>query len=72
VKLKCFDHIRKHKDALYAKKVRLDGLRALYATHEQMGHAPSPGSYMWELREKIRHVEKALKVMADSDEVLFT
>jgi hypothetical protein len=65
VKLKCFDHIRKHKDALYAKKVRLDGLRALYETHEQAGHVPIPGSYMFELRRKIRHVEKSLKVMAE-------
>jgi hypothetical protein len=65
VKLKCFDHIRKHQDTLYAKKVRLDGLRALYATHEQAGQAPIPGSYMWELRKRIRHVEKSLKVMAE-------
>ena len=70
--MKTFDLHKKHRDALYAKKQRLDGLRALYATHEQMGLVPIPGTYMWRLREKIRHVEKALKAMADSDEVFFT
>ena len=70
--MKPFDRERKHRDALYAKKMRLDGLRALYATHEEAGHFPLPGNYMWDLRVKIRNVEKELKVMADSDEVLFT
>jgi hypothetical protein len=69
--MKAFDHIRKHRDALYAKKVRLDGLRALYATHEAAGHVPVPGNYMWTLRVKIRGVENQLKAMADSDEVVF-
>jgi hypothetical protein len=71
VKIKAFDHIRKHRDALYSKKLRLDGLRALYATHEEAGYFPIPGNYMWGLRVKIRNVEKELKAMADSDEVLF-
>jgi hypothetical protein len=62
---------RKHREALYAKIVRLDGLRALYATHEQMGQVPLPRNYMWILRIKIRSVENQLKAMADSDEFLF-
>ena len=69
--MKAFDRERKHREALYAKKVRLDGLRALYATHEQMGLVPIPGNYMWTLRVRIRSVENQLKAMADSDEVLF-
>ena len=62
---------RKHREALYAKKERLDGLRALYATHQQAGDFPRPGNYMWTLRAKIRDVREQLQAMADSDEVLF-
>ena len=69
--MKAFEREKKHREALYAKKVRLDGLRALYATHEEAGHVPIPGNYMWKLRVKIRGVENQLKAMADSDEVIF-
>lgn len=59
---------RKHRDAMVAKKERLDGLRAILATHEQAGEHPVPGNYLWKLRVKIRSVESNLKAMADSDQ----
>jgi hypothetical protein len=55
-----------HRDKLRAKKQRLEGLRDLYRTYEQAGHAPTPNSYMWKLRTKIHSVETQLRVMADS------
>jgi hypothetical protein len=57
-----------HRDKLRAKKERLDGLRGLYATYEQAGQKPYPGSYMADLRRRIASTQNQLKAMAYSDE----
>jgi hypothetical protein len=59
----------KHREKLLSKKQRLDGLRDLYATYEQAGKLPIPGSYMWDLRAKIHAVENQLRVMANAEDV---
>jgi hypothetical protein len=66
--MKTIDIHRKHVEAMVAKKERLEGLRALFATHEQFGEHPVPRNYMWNLRVKIRSVENQLREMADSDQ----
>jgi hypothetical protein len=57
-----------HREKLRAKKERLDGLRGLYATYEQAGHRPRPGTYMQSLRKRISSVQNQLRAMAYSDE----
>jgi hypothetical protein len=57
-----------HREKLRAKKERLDGLRGLYATYEEAGQQPYPGSYMAELRRRIASTQNQLKAMAYSDE----
>jgi hypothetical protein len=53
-----------HRAKLLAKYERLQGLRDLYATYEQAGCEPYPGSDMAKLRTKITSVRAQLKVMA--------
>jgi hypothetical protein len=55
-----------HRAKLVAKYERLQGLRALYATREQMGEEPLPGSYMQKLRARIASTNNQLKAMAGS------
>jgi hypothetical protein len=55
-----------HRSKLAAKYERLEGLRALYATYEQAGHEPLPGSDMAELRRRIASTHNQLKAMAGS------
>lgn len=57
----------KHRAALVAKRERLEGLRKLYATYEQKGEVPAPGSYMLRLRKKIYATNQQLKAMAGWD-----
>jgi hypothetical protein len=57
-----------HREKLRAKKERLEGLRGLYATYEQAGHQPRPGSYMQSLRKRISSVQNQLRAMAYFDE----
>jgi hypothetical protein len=55
-----------HRTKLVAKYERLQGLRALYATYEQAGHQPLPGSDMQKLRARIASTQNQLKAMAGS------
>jgi hypothetical protein len=55
-----------HRTKLAAKYERLQGLRDLYATYEQAGQQPLPGSYMAELRRRIASTQNQLKAMAGS------
>jgi hypothetical protein len=55
-----------HRSKLAAKYERLQGLRDLYATYEQAGEQPLPGSYMAELRRRIASTNNQLKAMAGS------
>jgi len=51
---------------LEAKYQRLQGLRDLYATYEQAGHQPHPGSYMAELSKRIYSTQTQLNTMTGS------
>jgi hypothetical protein len=61
-----YEKALKHRARLAAKADRLHGLRDLYATYEQAGHQPYPGSYMAELRERIHATQIQLNAMAGS------
>jgi hypothetical protein len=55
-----------HRSKLARKYERLQGLRDLYATYEQAGEQPYPGSYMAGLRQRIASTQNQLKAMAGS------
>jgi hypothetical protein len=60
---------REHREKMLSKKQRLEGLRQLYATYEEVGERPMAGSYMRELRAKIRAIETQLRVMSQACDV---
>lgn len=61
-----YEREMKHRAKLAAKWDRLQGLRELYATYEQAGHQPLPGSYMADLRARIQSTQQQLNAMAGS------
>lgn len=64
-----YDRGLKHRATVQAKRERLDGLRKLYATYEQVGELPLPGSDMRRLRNKIASTHNQLRAMDGWDEV---
>jgi hypothetical protein len=61
-----YEREMQHRAKLVAKYQRLQGLRDLYATYEQAGYQPYPGSYMQKLRARIASTNNQLKAMAGS------
>lgn len=59
----------KHRATVQAKRERLDGLRQLYASYEQRGEVPLPGTYMQELRHRIASTNNQLRAMAGWEDI---
>jgi len=58
-----YDRDCRHRATVQAKRERLDGLRQLYASYEQAGELPLPGTYMRELRYRISSTQNQLRAM---------
>ena len=58
-----YDRDLKHRATVQAKRERLAGLRELYASYEQAGELPLPGTYMRELRYRISSTQNQLRAM---------
>jgi len=54
-----------HAERLRAKRERLEGLRALYQTHEELGHEPFPGTEMIAIRRRIARTNNELRAMGE-------